>query len=44
MKNKKKIITIISIILLVVITYFIFKIFTPEKIRTIIQGYGKMLL
>ena len=41
MKNKKKIITIISIILLVVITYFIFKIFTPEKIRTIIQGYGK---
>lgn len=41
MKNKKKIITIISIILLVVITYFIFKIFTPEKIRTIIQGYEK---
>lgn len=41
MKNKKKIITIISLILLVVITYFIFKIFTPEKIRSIIQGYGK---
>ena len=41
MKNKKKIITITSLILLVVITYFIFKIFTPEKIRSIIQGYGK---
>lgn len=40
MKNKKKIISIISIIIMIIITYFIFKIFTPEKIRTIIQSYG----
>lgn len=39
--SKKKIITLISVILMVVISYYIFKIFTPEKIRNIIQGYGK---
>lgn len=41
MKNKKKFISIISIILMIVITYYIFKIFTPERIRNIIQNYGK---
>lgn len=39
--SKKKIITLISVILMVIISYYIFKIFTPEKIRNIIQGYGK---
>ncbi|MBK1468576.1 TVP38/TMEM64 family protein [Parvimonas parva] len=39
--SKKKIITLISVILIVIISYYIFKIFTPEKIRNIIQGYGK---
>lgn len=40
MKNRKKIISILSFIIIILITYFIFKIFTPEKIRTIIQSYG----
>lgn len=39
--SKKKIITLISVILMVIISYYIFKIFTPDKIRNIIQGYGK---
>ena len=41
MKNKKKIVSITFILIIVLITYFIFKIFTPEKIRNIIQSYGK---
>lgn len=41
MKNKKKIVSITFILIMVLITYFIFKIFTPEKIRNIIQSYGK---
>lgn len=41
MKNKNKIISIVSILLMIVVTYYIFKIFTPEKIRNLIQSYGK---
>lgn len=41
MKNRKKIVSITFILIMVLITYFIFKIFTPEKIRNIIQSYGK---
>lgn len=41
MKNKKKIVSITFILIIVLITYFIFKIFTPEKIRNIIQSHGK---
>lgn len=39
--NRKKFISIISVVFIIIITYFIFKIFTPEKIRNIIQSYGK---
>lgn len=39
--NIRKIITLILIFVTILITYFTFKIFTPEKIREIIQGYGK---